>query len=186
MIIFFCCWNPYNETMKPIHTTHTMKHTYIGNSLTLPTFGTSWTVTSNFSYMNHVHPFGLDPQWHNAKNSLVFQNSMKMKMSVVLGITQMIIGVFLKTSNAVYFRKPLVSFFFLFSFIFCFDELFSILFSSFFVCISRLPLLRIIVLKRQTTKRINMNKKKEEKEDSNSLISELFSILFSTFFVCIS
>ena len=54
-------------------------------SLTLPTFGTSWNVTEEFSYMNHVHPFGLDPQWHNARNSLVFQNSMKMKVSVILG-----------------------------------------------------------------------------------------------------
>ena len=80
-------------------------------SLTLPTFGTSWTVTKNFSYMEHVHPFGLDPQWHNAKNSLVFQNSMKMKMSVILGITQMLFGVCLKTSNAIYFRKPLDFFF---------------------------------------------------------------------------
>ena len=80
-------------------------------SLTLPTFGTSWKVSSNFSYMTHVQPFGLDPQWHNAKNALVFQNSMKMKMSVILGITQMIFGVFLKTSNAIYFRKPLDFFF---------------------------------------------------------------------------
>jgi V-type H+-transporting ATPase subunit a len=76
-------------------------------SLTLPTFGTSWKVQSNFSYMTHVQPFGLDPQWHNAKNSLTFQNSMKMKMSVILGITQMLFGVCLKTSNAIYFRKPL-------------------------------------------------------------------------------
>ena len=32
---------------------------------------------------------------------------MKMKMSVILGITQMLFGVCLKTSNAIYFRKPL-------------------------------------------------------------------------------
>lgn len=76
-------------------------------SLTLPTFGTSWKVSSNFSYMTHVQPVGLDPQCHNAKNALGFQNSMKKKMSAILGITQMIFGVFLKTSNANYFRKPL-------------------------------------------------------------------------------
>ena len=57
--------------------------------------------------MESVQPFGLDPVWHNAGNSLPFQNSMKMKFSVILGITQMIFGVLLKTSNAIYFRKPL-------------------------------------------------------------------------------
>ena len=61
--------------------------------------------------MERVQPFGLDPIWHNAGNALPFQNSMKMKFSVIFGITQMIFGVLLKTSNAIYFRKPLDFFF---------------------------------------------------------------------------
>ena len=110
-------------------------------SLTLPTFGSSWktyylcdhtstkqghacsqedaikeyganaTQLPTFLHMERVQPFGLDPIWHNAGNALPFQNSMKMKFSVILGITQMIFGVLLKTSNAIYFRKPLDFFF---------------------------------------------------------------------------
>ncbi len=52
-----------------------------------------------------VYPFGVDPEWHRSDNDLLFFNSLKMKMSVVLGITQMTFGLLLKVSNALHFKS---------------------------------------------------------------------------------
>jgi vacuolar-type H+-ATPase subunit I/STV1 len=49
----------------------------------------------------------MDPSWHISENELLFYNSMKMKMSVVLGIFQMTLGILLKASNARFFNQPL-------------------------------------------------------------------------------
>lgn len=54
-----------------------------------------------------VYPFGVDPAWHVAANELLFFNSMKMKMSVILGIIQMTFGICLKGMNAHFFRSKL-------------------------------------------------------------------------------
>jgi V-type H+-transporting ATPase subunit a len=48
------------------------------------------------------YPFGLDPAWHGATNELIFANSLKMKISVILGVTQMIVGLLLRFANAIH------------------------------------------------------------------------------------
>lgn len=49
----------------------------------------------------------MDPKWYIASNELAFFNSFKMKVSVIFGVTQMMVGIVLKGMNAIYFKKPL-------------------------------------------------------------------------------
>jgi V-type H+-transporting ATPase subunit a len=60
-------------------------------SKTLHLFHSGWDApdgngTVTYASNGHVYPFGLDPGWHGADNALIFTNSYKMKMSIVLGV----------------------------------------------------------------------------------------------------
>ncbi|KAL2866566.1 H(+)-transporting V0 sector ATPase subunit a [Aspergillus lucknowensis] len=50
-------------------------------------------------------PFGLDWNWHEAENSLLFTNSLKMKMSIVLGWAHMSYALTLQYINARHFKS---------------------------------------------------------------------------------
>ena len=51
------------------------------------------------------YPIGLDYTWHHSKNSISFINSFKMKLSIVIGVIHMLIGISLKGINALYFSR---------------------------------------------------------------------------------
>ena len=58
-----------------------------------------------------VYPFGVDPSWYLSTNEIAFINSLKMKLAVIYGVAHMSLGIFLKGTNAFYYRQP-VDFFF--------------------------------------------------------------------------
>jgi V-type H+-transporting ATPase subunit a len=71
------------------------------------TDGASATRLGTYGDPATVYGFGVDPVWKISGNELLFYNSMKMKMSVILGIFQMIFGIILRGVNAYYFRSNL-------------------------------------------------------------------------------
>ena len=87
-------------------------------SIGLNLFGSRWDYKSRvggskavnvgpYGASKNVYPFGVDPAWKISENELLFYNSMKMKMSVVLGIIQMTFGVVLRGFNSLYFKSYL-------------------------------------------------------------------------------
>ncbi|KAJ9132817.1 hypothetical protein P3X46_033649 [Hevea brasiliensis] len=63
--------------------------------------------TEGLIKVGSTYPFGVDPVWHGTRSELPFLNSLKMKMSILLGVAQMNLGIILSYFNAVYFRNGL-------------------------------------------------------------------------------
>jgi len=49
-----------------------------------------------------VYPIGIDPVWYMAQNEILFINSVKMKVALILGVLQMVLGIILKGFNDAY------------------------------------------------------------------------------------
>lgn len=63
--------------------------------------------TAGLIKVRPAYPFGVDPTWHGSRSELPFLNSLKMKMSILLGVAQMNLGIILSFFNALYFRNGL-------------------------------------------------------------------------------
>jgi len=74
-------------------------------------FGSRWAFYEGEEFARDTHPaiaypFGVDPAWKGAKNELAYYNSIKMKLSIIFGVVQMVFGILLSALNAIYFKKP--------------------------------------------------------------------------------
>ncbi len=93
-------------------------------------FGTTWAYNStavngtldpnpinyppwshNSSHTPRFYAFGVDPAWKGSVNELTYYNSLKMKLSILMGVSQMTLGIVLSLLNAIHFRKPYDAYF---------------------------------------------------------------------------
>jgi V-type H+-transporting ATPase subunit a len=58
-----------------------------------------------------VYAIGFDPIWVLSSNELTYSNSLKMKTSVIFGVVQMSLGIFMKAFNAIHFGRWIDFFF---------------------------------------------------------------------------
>ncbi|GAB4837861.1 V-type proton ATPase subunit a2 [Ancistrocladus abbreviatus] len=63
--------------------------------------------TAGLIKVGDAYPFGVDPVWHGSRSELPFLNSLKMKMSILLGVAQMNLGIILSYFNAIFFRSSI-------------------------------------------------------------------------------
>ena len=58
-------------------------------------------------YENCTYPIGFDWIWMQTSNETTFINSFKMKFAIIIGVIQMVFGLFLKGLNAFYFSRSI-------------------------------------------------------------------------------
>lgn len=81
-------------------------------SVELPIFKSMWEWKEDGKgdssrVAGYTYPFGLDWKWHGTDNDLLFSNSYKMKLSILLGWAHMTFSLIWSLVNARYFKTPI-------------------------------------------------------------------------------
>ncbi|KAJ9419098.1 V-type proton ATPase subunit A [Fusarium oxysporum f. sp. lycopersici 4287] len=88
-------------------------------SRSMPIFDSAWTfrkpeswpekrvISGTLNDHGYHYPFGLDWAWHGTENELLFSNSYKMKMSIILGWAHMTYSLCFSYLNASHLKKPI-------------------------------------------------------------------------------
>ncbi|ERL84786.1 V-type proton ATPase 116 kDa subunit a 1 [Dendroctonus ponderosae] len=92
--IFGTSWRVNATTLPPNFTVHTSSDSTVELQL-----------NPRENYQGSPYFIGLDPVWQVSKNKIIFLNSYKMKLSIVIAVVHMIFGVTVSTFNFVHFRK---------------------------------------------------------------------------------
>jgi len=127
-------------------------------AVSMDVWGTRWNLThtgvSMYTYNSdkykYPYPFGVDPMWKDSDNELLYYNSLKMKMSVIIGVIQMSVGIVLKCLNGIHFGHQLdIWFEFLPQLIFLmstFGYLCFLVFAKWTVATDNSPLILIVLI----------------------------------------
>jgi len=85
-------------------------------SKSMDLFPSMWSWPQDFTEGNtieatrqegYTYPFGLDGGWHETDNNLLFSNSYKMKLSILMGWAHMTYSLCLSYANAKHFKTPI-------------------------------------------------------------------------------
>ena len=105
----FYCGIVYNEffsmPMKLFNSCYTRQ--YSVDPSTLPPSAKEPPFEYKRVSQNCVPSVGFDSIWFDSAEEVAFVNSFKMKLSIIVGVTHMCLGILMKGVNAWHFRKPL-------------------------------------------------------------------------------
>ncbi len=94
--IFSKAMNIFGSSWYPMFTPEQL---HSGETLLLQPFPPNNTANVTGMFAGFPYPFGIDPAWQVSTNLITFTNSLKMKMSIILGVTHMTFGVLLGVYN---------------------------------------------------------------------------------------
>lgn len=95
--IFSKAANIFGSSWFPLFDNHTLDR---GEALQLnPDTHIRSEAASTGMFAGFPYAFGLDPVWQVSHNMIMFTNSLKMKMSIILGVLHMLFGILLGAFN---------------------------------------------------------------------------------------